>query len=406
MDSVQRFIEDGIRTTSASFKARSPGTQSEYACQQFFAKRLLAWADHVSVEDFSLHPRAFLGWISLCVTAELLAIAMLMESVRRMDATAAGFALSLSLFAALCMWFEFFRYRQFVDILFPKKVSHNVYAVRESQNPPKRRIVFCAHADAAFEFRYIYLFGGRLAMPLVLFGVTGAALLLALSAGMLTLQALDPQQMRLGLMLACIALGFAPIFLALFFFTNRHRVTDGANDNLSGCYAAFSVMRYLAQNKIRLCDTEVCCLITGAEEAGLRGAEAFAKRHSAEFYETQTIVIALDTLREREKLMVYTNGMYGFQRSSKAVGKLLQKAAGELGIKLPEAPPYPGAMDSDAFSRQGILACGLGAVDHEPKPYYHTRKDTADNIDAQVIELCAQICIRAAELYDKNGLVL
>ena len=161
--------------------------------------------------------------------------------------------------------------------------------------------------------------------------------------------------------------------------------------------------RAIAISRIRYDDTEVCCLITGAEESGLRGAESFAKKHKGELSNIPTIFISMDTLRETEQLQVYTKGMYGVQKSSDEVGALLQAAGAELGVNLAVAEPYPGAVDADAFAREGLLACGFCGVDHNPKPYYHTRMDCADNIDPECIELCTNICIRAVEIYDQYG---
>ena len=64
---------------------------------------------------------------------------------------------------------------------------------------------------------------------------------------------------------------------------------------------------------------------------------------------------------------------------------------------------YPGAVDAEGFSRYGIEAAGFCGVNHDPKICHHTRLDTADNINPQCINLSLDICLEAAELYDKNG---
>ncbi len=402
---MENFIKNGIAAVCGRFKGRSAGSESEYACQRYFAEELEQWCDRVEMEAFTLHPKAFLGWMILCAAAELLAAALLWAGAVTERAGALCAALVLTVFAACLAWFEFFRYREFIDFLFPKATSHNVYAVRESVEAPKRRIIFGGHADAAYEFTYIRKADGAFCIPLIVLSVAGAVFLLAasaVSAG--TAWTRSSVSRRIRFAAAIVASVFAPVFVLLFFFTNWKRVTDGANDNLSACYAAFAVMRQLEEDGVRFRNTEVCCLISGSEEAGLRGAKAFARRHRRELTETETVFIALDTLRETEQLQVYTSGMCGTQKASGAAGALVMEAARDCGVELRYAGPYPGAVDSDAFAREGLPACGLCGVDHDPKPYYHTRLDTPENIDPACIALCAKICLRAAELYDRRGI--
>ncbi|NLA76567.1 MAG: Zn-dependent exopeptidase M28, partial [Clostridiales bacterium] len=145
----------------------------------------------------------------------------------------------------------------------------------------------------------------------------------------------------------------------------------------------------------------------GSEEAGLRGAQAFAKKHKAAgdglITDVETIYISMDTMREIEQLQVYTMGCTGTVRSSEPVGDLLREAGLNCGVDMPRAALYPGAVDSDGFAQHGLTAAGFCGVNHDPKKYYHTREDTADNISPECIDISLKICMEAAELYDKNG---
>lgn len=55
-------------------------------------------------------------------------------------------------------------------------------------------------------------------------------------------------------------------------------------------------------------------------------------------------------------------------------------------------------MDADALSRHG-----LAGMDHMPQTYYHTRRDTYDNIDEGCIRLSFNISLEAARLYDERA---
>ena len=144
-------------------------------------------------------------------------------------------------------------------------------------------------------------------------------------------------------------------------------------------------------------------MLSGSEEAGLRGAVAYAKKHQKELQEVETVFVAMDTMREIEQLQIYTQGCTGTQKNSNAVGELVYEAGENCGIKLRETDIYPGAVDAEGFSRYGIEAVGFCGVNHDPKTYYHTRLDTPDNISEECIRLSADICIEAARLYDEKG---
>ena len=45
-------------------------------------------------------------------------------------------------------------------------------------------------------------------------------------------------------------------------------------------------------------------------------------------------------------------------------------------------------------------------MDPAPARYYHTRLDTADNMDLKTIEAGVGICLETAFLYDEKGLDL
>ena len=395
----------GIRSICVKYKNRSAGTVSERQCQRFFQEECNKWSDETKMEEFPLHPNAFLGWLRLAAIMELIAIAFFWISwVSNFIAFPAIAAVFVTL-PVLMVIFEFLLYRRFVDFLFPKAISVNLMARRLPKKEIKRRIIFGGHADAAHELTYILhgqlrsilpVITGTITAMLFLFGCDTALLLQRLHAGPLVL---STAWRTIGIIqLFCVL-----SFVAISFFVNWNVVADGANDNLTGCFVAMGVLKELALNGIRFDHTEVCCLITGGEEAGLRGSFNYAVRHKKELSEVETIFVALDTLRETDKLQVYTIGQTGFQRNSQEVAALLVKAGKKCGLTLTQAKLYPGATDAESFSRYGHLACGLCGVDHNPQFYYHTRKDTWDNVDADCLRNSLKICMEAVYLFDKNG---
>ncbi|MEL7609556.1 MAG: M20/M25/M40 family metallo-hydrolase [Bacillota bacterium] len=399
------YITNQIRSVCKEFKNRCGGSPSERACQKHFFRELAKYADTVREEMFSFHPKAFMGWIIPCGILNVLAVALywlraFSASILIPIAGSAFVTLSLLTFV-----FEFFLYRRFTDAFYPKGTSVNVYASRKPRGEVRRRIIFGGHADAAYEMTYC-LQNNVKRMYAVFYGsVAGVIYVLLLNAAtLIATLALGPVPLSgIPAALGIAAAGFVPFFIASMFFINWSRVVDGANDNLTGCLVSLSVLREMFITGERLEHTEVCCLITGCEEEGLRGAAAFAEANKAELRGVETIFIAVETLRETGQLKVYTRGINGTQKNSEDAGKLLQQAGRRRGIHLPIAGWYPGATDAEAFSREGIASCGLCGVDHIPKTYYHTRHDNPDNMDEGCIRASLEICLETARLYDKLG---
>lgn len=404
--STVRYMMEGIRDTCRAFRRRRAGSDSERACQRYFAGELRAWSDRVDEEPFHFHPHAFMGWILMASLLGIASVALFWARFAVGSATLslASFAL-ISLSAAMGL-FEFVLYRPFIDFLFPRAVSRNILAYRNPTGEIRRRIVFCGHADAAYELRYA-LSRWKGTARIVLAGSAAGILLIFLTSAARfidTLLGSGAAAAGLWRFAGILQAAHIPFLIAALFFINWRCVVDGANDNLSGCFVAMSVLKEMAERGFRFAHTQVCCLITGAEESGLRGALACAKKHLAEFSRCETVFIVLDTLREADQLQLYLRGQNGLCKNSRAVGALLARAGRECGVALPEAKPYPGATDAEAFSRYGLASCGLCGVSHTPPPYYHTRYDTGDNVSAECLRLSLEICVRAAALYDSEGL--
>lgn len=400
------YMIDGIKYVCEHYKNRAPGSQSERDAQEFFKKELSKYSDEVIMEDFELHPKAFMGFIPFAAILVILSVAAYWL------APVVGSwlvipAVIFTLFAVLMFIFEFMFYGEFVDFLFPKKVSRNVYAARKPKGDVKRRIIFGGHADVSAEWTYSYIGELKALAPVMAGGIIGmfvvfftnvAYLIKTISVGMQPVELVGVWKV-----LGIVMFVFLPFVAGFIFFINWRIYVDGANDNLSACYIAAAVLKAMSDNDIRFENTEVGCFISGAEEAGIRGARAFARKHKKELQDVESVLIAMDTMREIEQLQIYNIGCTGTVHSSKAVGDLIHEAGINCGIDMPRAQLYPGAIDSDAWAQEGLTAAGFCGVNHNPKRYYHTRQDTADNISPECIELSLEICLEIAELYDKNG---
>ena len=398
-----KYMIDGIKFVCQKYKRRSPGSQSERDAQDYFKKELSEFADEVYSEDFTLHPHAFMGFIFYSAIFSLIGVACYWLSPVSSVLPVVGTVLTL--LAVLMFLFEFLFYGEFVDFLFPKRVSRNVFATRKPSGEVKRRIIFGGHTDASPEWTFS-LHGGLPALAAVIGGsiigmfiIFGSNIAIFVKSLMSDAVVLEGFWKVLGIVNICTI----PFIIAIMFFINWRVIVDGANDNLSANYISMAVMKEMAQNDFRFENTEVCCLLSGSEEAGLRGAKAFAKKHRQEMLDVETVFISLDTMREIKEFRINTIGCTGTVHSDEAVGDLLHEAGMNCGVDIPRSELYPGAVDADGFTKYGLRACGFTGVSHDPKTYYHTREDSWDNISPECIELSLDICREAARLYDENG---
>ncbi len=390
------YVLERAKQVIESFGVRDPGSEGERRAQESVHEELAQYVDEARIEPFTVAPKAFMGFLPITCLL-LLGTVLLYRAVPWCAAACAWLGL-------LTAVLEFGRYRLFLDPFFPKRTSHNVYGVRKASQGAQRRIILCGHIDAAYEMRYNLMSRGAL-LGVVLSGLASTAFLLFLSSA----QALGGEwlQAHAGAVWQWAErLRFAtiPVCLLMSFFTRFSVVSPGANDNLTGVFTALSVLKRLHETGVRFEHTEVACLSSGSEEAGLRGAKAFVARHHAELTGIETVFVALDTFRDAEHLAVYARDLNGSVKHHPGVCRLLQEAGKDCGVALRYESVFLGSSDATAFTQAGIPAAALGGMDPSPPRYYHTRLDRWDNMDAECVQRAIAVAMRAVERYDAHGL--
>lgn len=393
MESTE-WIVKRIKEISLKHRNRTAGEASVKACMDEMAEELGLWSDAVIKDEFEFHPRAFIGSIALMSFLDVCAVACLWAA--RIFGLRIYYYVSPALFLiSLCLIvFEFALYRRPFDLLYPKRRSFNVFSVIKAGNGSRGKLIFCAHADAAYEMRMLAGLEARQFAALAAMGIIGMISFLVFGI----INAFGAMGPGLTETLLAVETAFIPVFVPWFFFADWDVVADGANDDLTGCCIAMSIMKELHDKGVRPDHTDVCCLITDGEESGLRGAWAFAEKHKREL--EKSMVIAVDTIHDAGELSIYHRGINFTRRNSPEVCGLIRRAGRECGADIPKTGFYPGANDADAFSRVGVRAAGLCAVPHRPPEYYHTRRDTWENIEPDCIELTRKVLMKAIELAD------
>ena len=395
---MTNFSVRGIKKICKDVGPRPAGSEQEHEAQNLMAAELDGACDKVEIEPFDVHPGAFLGWI---LTDGIMMIAAIVLFFFGMSAIALALC-ALSLIFAIV---EFLLYKKLLDPFFPKKTSHNVVAVRKPKGEVRRRIIFSGHADSANEWRFTYYGGSKLLVPII--GLSFVGILLGLVLGIWAVaaghafSAADSGALNV---MRYVFLAWIPILFTALFFENKKRPVMGANDDLTGCFISMAVVKYMQQHDIRFENTEVWVVLTGSEEAGLRGAKAFCKAHKNELSDVETVFVGLDTIRDYDFAAVYSRDLTGTVKNDAGACALVKEAAKQTGLDLPYKSVFFGATDAAAVTQAGMKAVSVAAMDPAPAKYYHTRLDTADNLDIKTVEAVLGVALETAFLFDEKGL--
>lgn len=394
------YIVEQITYICKNIDKRGAGSKGEHEAAKYMAKILKedCGCDTADVEAFKENPNSFYGWIYITFTLIFIGMALLFVApVASILLIVLGFVLA---------FLQFGLYKKAVDKFFPEKEGHNVYAVKKCTGELKRRIIFNGHIDAAWEWPMNYRFGFIGFDAHMIIAILGAVYYLVLSIitavkyGALSSIQSDP------VLFKCYLWGllFLIPMIGMYFLWNEKRVVDGANDDLTGSMMSVAVMKALKEEGIEFENTEICVVLSGSEEAGLRGSLAWSEKHKNEMQDVPTFIYSLDTIYQPEHLSVNYRDLNGTLKADEEVCDLFLNSAKELGIKCEKGmiPPLGGATDSAGFCKHGLRATGISAMNHQVPRIYHTRLDTPDTLNKQALSDCYQILVRVLQKFD-NG---
>ena len=399
---------------------RESGNDNCYAAQKHLKKEMDTFCDETGFETYKMAPKAFLHFtkgISLFVILAVVVCLILVytnvfSGVGGHDffvpQCIVGFACLVALtLSAIQLSF----YIPFCDMFYTKKEAHNFYAVRKPKGEVKKRFVICAHIDAAYEWRHLLYSSEKVHLMFPLMGWTIGGNIISVILAILTIIANFVDMGAFGDFMLDYSYYFhvltALAMVTLLFFVDFKTISPGANDNLTGTYAAVCALRMLDMAGVELENTEVVALITDGEEAGLRGTKAWAKDHHDEYTngEVETVVLCVDTLCDLEFLNVYTKDMNGMVKNDEAFSRLVHDAGCAAGAEeMKFASVFMGASDAAAFSKAGIKTSALAAMDPSPADYYHNRRDNYDRLNPEAIEAGFKVVLASILKYDEEGL--
>ncbi len=402
-----KYMYQEIRYICTKFEKRNPGSKGELqACQYMGDVMKRLGCDRVEVEEFKENPKSFFGWIYITISCVLAAIALFCVGVGVGGSLSKIFPIIgavLIVFGLLLALLQFGFYKKAVDFLFPEETGHNVTAYKAPTGEVKRRIVFNGHPDAAWEWPVNYALGGVGFESHAIICAVGAVFYIVLSI-IAAVMAFKGQDLAHVWHAGLWGLFFVPFEFGLYFMVNWRRVVDGANDNLSGCYMGIAILKALKDEQIELENTEICVCLTGSEEAGLRGSKAWCEAHPDAFKDVPTFIYSYDTIHDPKYLLVNYRDLNATVKADKDVSDLFMECAEELGVtcKKGMVPPLGGATDNAAFSQAGLRSTGITGLNHKLESYYHTRKDSYDNMNMEGLADCFAVSVKVLEKFD-NG---
>ncbi|MGD0855422.1 MAG: M28 family peptidase [Dehalococcoidia bacterium] len=396
---IPEITKDNIRHTFAfidevveQYPARIAGSESDLKAGKRVKEEFEKYCDAGTVqgEDFIIHPKSFLKYFPGLVVIYYACMTLLYFNFPWI--AFAGMALMLFAFVG-----QFAFYWHLLDPLFPKKKGYNVYGRIEPEGEVRQQVIVSGHHDAAYAFHFL-TYVPKLYFPLMVMGVLLLVLgpVLALVASILSLFGIALPQ---WVTLVFIVLG---VFLIPYLFFTTEQVVPGAGDNMIAVALAAETGKLFGEAKKSgrnlLKHTRLIILSVDAEEAGLRGAQAFVKRHKDELLKTKTYVFNMDTLYRLDSLNFFEADLNSTVKLSRQMAEECVGVAESLGYKaiVSRMSPGGGATDAAAFGQAGIEATNMAAMAFEVKDYdqgwvYHTPNDTSKHIEPEVVEAALKI---------------
>lgn len=402
-DDHAQYMIDEITHICKDMPKRSPGSEGERIACEYMADVLKnqCGCERSDVESFKENPGSFYGWIYITISCAVLAsILFFFMPILGVILVTLGFTV---------MILQFGMYKKLIDRFFPEKIGTNVTAVKKCTGEVKGRVFFNGHPDAAWNWPVNCKFGGAVYEGHIVVAVVGALFQLILCIIASAKTACVPGVASFASYGALYYVGFAalvfvPFQIGMYFMWDEKTVVDGANDNLTACLISIAILKALHDEGIQLEHTEVGVILTGSEEAGLRGAKAWCEAHKGEFDDVPTWIYSFDTIHDPKFLMVNYRDLNATVKADKEVSDSFVEAAAELGIKCNKGmvPPFGGATDSAAFAQAGFRATGITGLNHVLESYYHTIHDTYDNLNKQGLAECFAISVKCLENFDKK----
>jgi hypothetical protein len=383
------YAYDIVKTICTEVGPGLPGSSQERERAAIIKKELESHlgARNVVTEEFTVAPRAFLGWIPISAFFTLIG-ALLNISMGRFTGISpwvtAITALAFSIIPILLVIFEFIFYFEFVDPFFKKKQSVNVIGTLRNPRTKnvKRLLILSGHHDSALENTWLRFlgYGFYIASATMFIGsITMLAMSIIQLTGIITGNA---DLVRIGTLgWVMLVYPIVPSIIFAMFFTRGGKsggIVPGAADNLSASALSVAMCRFLVKNPSYLpADTEIRFISFGSEEAGLRGSRRYVERHLDELKRMDVRMLNYETVAHPE-IGILTSDVNGTVKNSPEMVKSVVAAAERAGVPYKVESAFLGVgSDAGSFSQSGLKATTLlpFKVPQQMVAFYHQKWD-------------------------------
>ncbi len=380
------------------FGPRLTGSEACLGCADALLETAKAHADSAGAQDFRMHPGAFLGFIRVLVVLFLLSTLILpLAPLLSALLMSAGMAILV---------LEFFLYKELIDPFYPARTGRNVIAALEPSGPVIRQLLISGHHDSARVFNFYVDQPEKYAFRV--YGGIGSFALLWLASLALSLAGAPP------LALAIAAIAFLADFilvLPLWRFAGSEG-TPGAGDNLAASAAALEMLKELKARRDEgrgLKGTRIVFISFDAEEAGLRGARAWARDNAALLSSAPSWHYNMDCIYSARDARFLTSDINGSVPLSAPLAQACAQAAREAGVEAAVEPIafLTGGTDAAETAKAGARATTLIAMqwsNEERSSVYHTPADDISAVEPAAVELAIRVGLRLAERLDAGEL--
>lgn len=384
-----------VKTVIDDIGPRPSCSEEERKLGRLLVKEWKPICDRVDVEMFTCSPAAFLGFIPLLVLFYFAAV-ILYWFFPPVSFVMAAISFSM-------VFFEL-RYREFVDFIFPRKQGENIIGVIRPGGEATRRVIVSAHLDSAYEFNLFYYLKNA-AIPVIAIGVVGLIIVLVGSLAKTIAYFSGSASAPIFTGIGWVAILLSPV-VGLFAIFHTYRPVPGAMDDMAGVAVVAGLGKYLDEarkegNRVPE-RTEVVLLATSSEEAGLRGAKRYVKKHLEEMKATPTYGLFLDCIYDEKFLAVANREIFTGAKHDPELVKMVHGVAGSHNWPISIKSIPMGASDASAFSVKGIPSIFLLCQDTSKLvPNYHTRDDIYEHIRPESLSVSLQLVIDMIERIDR-----
>jgi len=409
LDNENKVKEDmrfTIQEICEKIGPRAPCSEQEAACATYIQNFFKNYTEDSQIENFYCRPGSYRAAFRIPMINLMIATLSYWIYFFYPNIVSLLICFGFIVFSVIVILTNLMQNIEFIDPLFKKQESTNVYGKFKPRETTKRIIVIGGHHDSNWEFpilkKWPKFYTSFMSIPILLSFFMVVVYILKIILYFVSIPFLFVQLVDLVLLILQTAL-FPMLIYTTINCVSRDPVM-GADDNLTSIAIILELAKFLKKTN-GLKNTEIWLVSHGCEEIGDRGSKRFSKKNLREL--KNAYVINIDMVGGKgSELKVDIVEVRSIVKLSKELGDTLSNIATELRI-----PHNVGNVmfytDSMAYSKNGIKACSLvGSPKKGLATHYHTLNDTIDKLDFNNLWNCYRILIEFIKRVDDDKILI